>query len=58
MNDGVTDQAQTYFIPASPEKLNAHRQSFCITELSPFVLVEAAVASLVSRGILICSIVW
>ena len=58
MNDGVKEQAEAYFINASPEKLSALRQSFCITELSPFVLVGAAIASSVALWTLIFSILW
>ncbi len=58
MNDGVTEQAEAYFINASPEELSARRQSFCITEFSPFVLVGAAIASSVALWTLIFSILW
>ena len=58
MNDGVTEQAEAYFINASPEKLSALRQSFCVTEFRPFVLVEVAIASPVALWTLIFSILW
>ena len=58
MNDGATEQAEAYFIDASPEKLSALRQSFRITEFSPFVLVGAAIASSVALWTLIFSILW
>ena len=56
MNDSATEQTEAYFINASPEKLSALRQSFCITEFSPFVLVGATIASSVALWTLIFSI--
>ena len=58
MNDSATEQTEAYFINASPEKLSALRQSFCITEFSPFVLVRATIASSVALWTLIFSILW
>ena len=58
MNYGVTEQAEAYFLNASQEKLSALRQSFCITEFSPFVTVGTAIASSVALWTLIFSILW
>ena len=58
MNDGATEQEEAYFIPASSEKLNAHKKSFRITEFGPFVLLGAAVASSLGLWTLILSTVW
>ncbi len=57
MSDSSAERVEAHFMSASPNKLDALRQSFCVTEFSPFILLHAAAAVSLVLWMLIFSVI-